>query len=82
MQLRATETTNRTWFRSERFALIGKDWFFLTREGHNIGPFGSKNEAALGFERYLEFIDDDLERGRKYAESIAARGVWGLTLCR
>ncbi len=82
MQLRMSETTHKTWFRSERFALIGTDWFFETREGHNVGPFGSKTEAESGFQQYRQYIGDDLERAVEYAKRVAERGLWGITYCR
>lgn len=82
IEQRVHDETNRTWFRSERFARISGEWFFVTREGHNIGPFPSKIAASEGFQLYLQYIDDDLDRGKQYAQRVSERGMWGLTLCR
>ena len=32
-------------FRTHRIHAINSDWYFLTREGQNIGPFPNKKAA-------------------------------------
>lgn len=42
--------------RSDRFFAAQGEWFFSTREGTSIGPFGDKREAAKGLEDFIEFM--------------------------
>ncbi len=41
-------------FRSDRFCQINGQWYFLTREKTQEGPFVDRQEAGLGAERYIE----------------------------
>mgnify|MGYP007012736374 FL=1 len=45
------------YFRSDRFYEVDKKHYFSTREGIEIGPFRSKNEADLDFERFIGRIE-------------------------
>jgi len=42
--------------RSDRFYLLESVWFFATREGAAIGPFGTHQEALNGLTDFLEFL--------------------------
>ncbi len=35
----------KSWFRSERFLQINSEWYFITRERKEEGPFSSKQAA-------------------------------------
>ena len=65
---------DKTWFRTERFFSIGADWYAITREHTNLGPFKSKFAAEQGLVRYII----DLKNNRKpvnYATK-ASKDVW------
>ena len=36
----------KTWFRAERFFTVGKEYYFNTREGTEVGPFPDLKAAA------------------------------------
>lgn len=40
-------------FRSDRFCQINGQWYFVTREKTQEGPFPNRLEANLGAERYV-----------------------------
>lgn len=42
--------------RSNRFFSVEDTWYFNTREGAPIGPFGSRREAVRGLSDFLEFM--------------------------
>ena len=44
MNVRHGEEQKR-WFRSERFLQINSEWYFITRELEEEGPFNSRQEA-------------------------------------
>lgn len=44
------------YFRSDRFCQINGQWYFLTREKTQEGPFGTRTEASVGAERYIERV--------------------------
>ncbi|MGK0419070.1 MAG: hypothetical protein ACJAST_004193, partial [Halopseudomonas sp.] len=37
-----------------RIHAINSDWYFLTREGQNIGPFSTKEAAEEGLAEFLK----------------------------
>lgn len=65
----------RTWFRSDRCFCVGTEWFVSTREGHNVGPFKSRDEALCSIHRYLSGINVRKDAGG-FAGRIATQGVW------
>lgn len=81
MNYRTGESSNKVRYRSNRYIIIKGAWFFVTREGHNIGPFPNKIEVHKGLHMFLRYMAQDPERGCLYAERIAERGVWESTLC-
>lgn len=40
-------------FRSGRFYSVGSDWFAMTREGYELGPFRSREEAKMAVAAYV-----------------------------
>ena len=42
--------------RTDRFFAVNSAWYFATREGASIGPFGDKGEAQQGLTDFLDFI--------------------------
>ena len=69
----------RTRFRSDRFYLVDAKYYFSTREGQELGPFYSKNEASLGLERYIRCINEGSELNIKSASQIALQGNWAVS---
>lgn len=57
MSVRAGEDT-KGWFRSERFLCINSQWYFLTREMTQEGPFESKKEAQMELMLYIRHAND------------------------
>jgi len=45
--------------RQSRFFKKDDLWYFSTREGIDIGPFDSKEEASEGASVYLDFISSE-----------------------
>lgn len=51
-------------FRSERIFNAGNEWYFSTRDGKDIGPFESKDEAKAElalFLRKLAMSDQEIK---------------------
>lgn len=46
-------------FRAHRIHTINGEWYFLTREGQNIGPFPTKKEAESGLTEFLKIVKKD-----------------------
>jgi hypothetical protein len=42
--------------RTDRFFAVNNNWYFSTREGASVGPFGSKTEAKSGLAQFIEFV--------------------------
>lgn len=51
---RRTGETNPFHFRSDRFCQVNGEWFFMTREKTQEGPYPNRMEAGVGAERYIE----------------------------
>jgi len=47
------ETSNRTYFRSDRFFAVSNQWYFSTREGGDLGPFDTQDQAKQALQTYL-----------------------------
>ena len=43
--------------RADRFFAVGHSWFFTTREGSNIGPFLTKEDAYNALVDFIDFIE-------------------------
>ncbi len=73
MDVRQGES-DKIWFRSERYLQIGNDWYFLTRENTQEGPFESRAAAERELNYYIRFsnqsdVFNDCERSHKLAQS-------------
>ena len=55
---RGTEP-ERSFFRCGRYFAVGHEWYATTREGHDVGPCGSRQQAELQLAHYL--ADQELE---------------------
>ena len=58
MMKREKDSETDVYFRTGRINCIDSQWYFLTREGENIGPFASREEAEKQLTHYL----DDIKR--------------------
>ncbi len=77
MACRAGEI-EKTRFRSERFYIVDDKHYFSTREGTEIGPFGSRQDAEDGLDRYIKYVSGETPN-IKLAESAAMQGDWAST---
>jgi len=59
MSVRSGEL-NKNWFRSGRFMHVNDQWFFITREMTEEGPFSSKQEAEMELLLYIRHANDAL----------------------
>lgn len=50
----------KNWRRSERFFEVDGVWFFSTREGINVGPYGSEGEAKKSERQLVSRLNNDL----------------------
>jgi len=50
----------KNWLRSERFFEVDGVWFFSTREGINLGPYGSEGEAKKSERQLVSRLSNDL----------------------
>jgi hypothetical protein len=55
---REEDAKERFYFRTHRINCINGQWYFLVREGKNIGPFTTKEEAEKQLACYLKNITD------------------------
>lgn len=53
---RTSDSTYRIPLRTDRFFAVNTGWFFTTREGADIGPFDTKEEAKKNLSAFIEFI--------------------------
>lgn len=51
---RVTDHYQTVYFRANRFHNSNGYWYFVTREGINMGPFESKERAETELANYLE----------------------------
>ena len=65
------------WFRSDRFFSVGNDWYFTTREQRDVGPFGSREDAAHGLALFIECIEQQ-NTSVEHAISVAEQGDWAV----
>jgi hypothetical protein len=65
------------WFRSDRFFLVGNEWYFTTRENRDVGPFGTREEAAHGLALFIECMEKQ-HACVNHAISVATNGDWAV----
>lgn len=46
-------------FRTHRIHAINSDWYFLTREGQNIGPFPNRKTTEDSLAEFLKTVKKD-----------------------
>lgn len=56
---RKTDSKEAPSFRTHRIHAINSDWYFLTREGQNIGPFPDKKAAEDSLAEFLKAVKKD-----------------------
>jgi hypothetical protein len=44
--------------RTDRFFIKNDYWYYTTREGVDIGPFDTLEDAAQGVQEFVEFVSD------------------------
>jgi len=64
-------------FRSDRLVVVNGSWFIATREGIDVGPFPSRDAAALGSVKLAESLVgiDDPEIVRFFIREFQRRDV-------
>lgn len=77
MQYRKGEA-KRTRFRADRVFSVGKEFYFTTREGPEVGPFPSRRSAERGITLYIKCMQHS-ETAGSYATKIAMQGLWAST---
>jgi Domain of unknown function (DUF6316) len=50
---RITDHNQTVYFRANRFHRSNSHWYFVTREGTDVGPFESKRHAETELAQYL-----------------------------
>ncbi|TQV84645.1 hypothetical protein FKG94_03745 [Exilibacterium tricleocarpae] len=80
MKIRRGETEMH-WYRADRFFSTSDGWFFLTREGENVGPFENRQEAERAVVLYIRYSSND-QLSHDYSVKLAKQGIWALTLFR
>jgi len=67
-----------TYFRSGRFYKVDARHYFSTREGAEVGPYESIEDAAKGLERFINSIIHDGDT--RLAKKLALSGNWAVTM--
>lgn len=57
---RKSDTKQKAHFRTNRMFKEGESWFFNTRGGEILGPFGTELEASNRLEAYIRMAEADL----------------------
>lgn len=52
---------SKTWFRSDRFFRSNEKWYFHTREGSAVGPYGTRFEAEVDAGRLMALLRNSPE---------------------
>ncbi len=60
---RSKDNRQTTYFRTDRFHRTNGYWYFLTREGKNVGPFENKKRAERELEFFLELRNVSVAKG-------------------
>lgn len=56
---------SKTFFQVERFVQMNGQWYYTTREGHEKGPFDTREDAEGDLIAYLRHLDQMEEYGVK-----------------
>lgn len=57
MPPRSSENSTKVPLRSDRYFRVNTQWFFTTREGPDVGPYNTKEEAVEGLNAFIEFMN-------------------------
>jgi hypothetical protein len=60
---RSKDNRQTMYFRTDRFHRTNGYWYFLTREGKNVGPFENKKRAERELEFFLELRNVSVAKG-------------------
>ena len=58
--MRSSDRTTKSHFRTDRMFSQNGQWYFNTRGGEVIGPFGDELEASTQLEVYMRLADSGL----------------------
>ena len=78
MHYRAGES-DKTVFRSDRFFTVDSEFYFSTREGHNVGPYPNHTAGERRLDLYIHTVNTEKESSL-YAAKIGMQGLWGSTM--
>ena len=67
---RATDSSARTHYRSERISAVNGQYFFATREGTLEGPYFSRNSAEHEAAAYIQRMQQSRDIIRKSREQL------------
>lgn len=59
---RSNDNRTKRYFQSDRLFTINSQWFFMTRETQEEGPFRSRLEAENALQRYVDLMCSGLGR--------------------
>jgi len=65
------------YFRSDRYYKINGSYYFSTREGLEVGPYESKENAESGLDRFIQTILAGQNMTK--AKTNALSGAWAIT---
>lgn len=68
----------KAWFRGQRFLQVNYQWYFMTRESQDIGPFASREAAEAAELRFVETLKKGFTLER--AVAIAKDGEWAMVM--
>lgn len=57
MSERKTDGDDKRFFKMDRFYQMNAEWFYMTREGEEKGPFESKADAEGDLITYIRHMD-------------------------
>ncbi len=55
-----TGEQDKHWFRCDRMMHVNDQWYFVTREMTQEGPFQSRREAEMELNLYIRHVNDEL----------------------
>ncbi|MFT6388589.1 MAG: hypothetical protein ACJAUP_001972 [Cellvibrionaceae bacterium] len=70
---------NKFWFRSDRFIVVDAQWYFITREDREVGPFCGRKDVEHGLGLFVDSIEKR-KTDVSSAINIAKKGEWAVTL--
>ena len=68
----------RVYFSSDRFYMVDTRYYFSTREGEEVGPFETKEDAIAALDHYIDCVLSGVGSTTK-ARKLAIQGAWATT---